>query len=102
MWNPAHGKQHPEAVPFHTVRALWGSRPDPNGRWQGYAPDWHVMTIQPDPADRCYPFWVTGWLPGNGKDGAPCCEPFIWKVPSIADARYDLTEAVCLPAVKRG
>lgn len=105
MWNPAYNKQHPEALPIHTVKAQWGSRPGYftcGGRQyehKGYAPDWHVMTIQPDPKDRSYPYWVTGWLPGNGRDGAPCCEPFIWKVPDISDARYDLTEAVCLPPV---
>ena len=31
-------------------------------------------------------------------DGAPAGEPFIWKVPDLSDARYDLTEAVALPA----
>jgi hypothetical protein len=91
-------RNHPDAIPVHTVRARWGSHP--NGRWPGYEPDWHVLTITPDPADRCYPFWVEGWLPASGAQGL-ACEPFIWKASSLNDARYDLTEAVCLPPIER-
>lgn len=99
MWNPAHRQDDPAALPVHTVPARWGSPPDPAGTWRGYAPDWHVLVVVPDPTDRSYPFWVYGWLPARDTtDGAPAGEPFIWKVPDLSDARYDLTEAVALPA----
>jgi hypothetical protein len=101
MWNPSAGKDSPSALPIHTVAARWGSKPgtiDPWGiKWPGYAPDWHVLTVRVDPTDRCYPFWVTGWMPKTGTDDCQSGEPFIWKVGDLSNARYDLTEAVYLP-----
>jgi hypothetical protein len=93
-----HDRSNPQALPVHTVKARWGSRPDPESGWRGYEPDWHVLTIKPDLDDRFYPFWVEGWLPAGNTEG-PAGKPFIWKVSSLNDARYDLTEAVCLPPV---
>lgn len=103
MWNPAYGQRNPAALPVHTVPARWGSRPCILEPWgipsAGYAPDWHVLVVVPDPTDRSYPFWVYGWLPARDTtDNAPAGEPFIWKVPDLNDARYDLTEAVVIPA----
>lgn len=85
---------------IHTVKALWGSKPDPETNWKGYAPDWHVVAIQPDPADSSYPYWVWGWLPSVKTDG-PAWERFMWKASSLSDARYDLSMAVGLPPVRR-
>ena len=87
--------QTAQTLPIHTVTARWGSKPCPEGRWAGYAPDWHVITVKHDPSDRQYPFWVQGWLPSNNTDG-PAGETFIWKVPDLSCARYDLSEAVFL------
>jgi hypothetical protein len=106
MWNPSLIQGEPLSV--HTVKARWGSRPGTihTGKgeipWRGYRPDWHVLTIRYDPTNRAYPYFVTGWLPAKGtRDGAEACEPFCWFVPSIDDARYDLTEAVAVIATKR-
>jgi hypothetical protein len=98
MWNPAYKQKDPAALPIHTVPARWGSRPDPDGGWSGYEPDWHVLVVVSDPTDCSYPFWVYGWLPARDTtDGALAAEPFIWKTQNLNNARYDLTEAVVLP-----
>jgi len=102
MWNPSALQNRAAAQQVHTVRARWGSRPGTIDMgayslpWAGYAPDWHVLTIRHDPSDRAYPFFVTGWLPVAGTDGATAAEPFCWRVPCLTDARYDLTEAVAI------
>ena len=87
--------QTAQTLPVHTVKARWGSTPDPETGWKGYEPDWHVLTIKIDPTDRCYPFWVQGWLPSNNTDG-PAGETFIWKCSDLTNPRYDLSEAVLL------
>lgn len=88
-------RQQPDALPVHTAKARWGVRPDENGRY-GRSPDWHVLTIQPDPADRQYPYWIEGWRPDSSAEGEAAI-PFFWKVPDLNDARYDLSEAVVIP-----
>ena len=95
MWNPAYEKSNPAAVPVQTVKARWGSRPSADGRWKGYEPDWHILVIKPDPADRSYPYWVEGWMPDHQAQGE-AGTPFIWKVSDLTDPRYDLTEAVVI------
>lgn len=94
-----HALSRTDAQPIHTVKARWGSRPV--GRWKGYEPDWHVVTIR-QTGDAEFPFLVEGWLPstsrswGGPADG-PAGEFFIWRTNGLDDPRYDLTEAVFLP-----
>lgn len=95
-WFPQSFPYAPSGTPVHTVAARWGSTPSiiqPWGiPWKGYRPDWHVLVIQHDPEDRCYPYWVEGWL--HGRRGP---EHFIWKCADFTDPRYDITAAVVLP-----
>ena len=95
----------PDAIPVQTVRARWGSRP--SGDYRGYEPDWHVITIRHTEHDKDYPFCVEGWLPAtsNRWDGpvhGPAGKPFIWRVSSLSDPRFDLTEAVYLRPIQYG
>lgn len=96
MWNPAHAYKNPAAIPVQTVTARWGSQPDPDSGWKGYEPDWHVLTIR-ETSDRTYPLFVEGWLPSTKADGL-AGEPFCWRVADLSCARYDLSEAVYVPA----
>ena len=100
MNNFKHALSREDAQPIHTVKARWGSKPC--GKWKGYEPDWHVITIRHTEHDKAFPFCVEGWLPAtsNRWDGpvhGPAGQYFIWRVSDLNDARFDLTEAVFLP-----
>lgn len=69
---------------FHTVNGKW---------WDGTNdPDWKVLTVQAT-GDSAFPWLVLvkyNALPGMAN---PCH----WKVPDLANIRYDLSEAVAIP-----
>jgi hypothetical protein len=84
-----------QPLPIHTVKARWGSAPSPEDNWPGYAPDWKVHWVQ-DSGDAVFPYYVRVTYRAKPGDTNPCT----WLVPSIDDARYDLTEAVYLPRLQ--